>query len=221
MQPPGAPAPPPSQGHTDHTDHPSRGSGEVISPARAVDAEAERRKLLGALMREHGDEIYRFCHSMLGDRALADDVHQSVFVDAFEGLARLADRGKARAWLYGIARHRCLDAAKARRRWNWRFVLAPDAGEREADQTSAEEPPEIADAPRLSALLGCVRGLAPHVRAAVLLRYEEGLPYEEIARMSRERAPTLQMRVARGLVGLRACIAKKLQVSPTRAGNRS
>jgi RNA polymerase sigma-70 factor (ECF subfamily) len=153
-------------------------------------------------MRNHGDEIFRFCYSVLGDRALADDVHQSVFVDAFEALATLHDRSKARAWLYGIARHRCLDAAKARRRWNWRFVLAPDAGHREPAQ-----------APRLSALLDCVRGLAPHVRVAVLLRYEEGLPYEEIARMSRERASTLQMRVARGLVGLRACIAKKIELT--------
>jgi RNA polymerase sigma-70 factor (ECF subfamily) len=207
VQPPGAPAQPPPD---DQGDHASRGSAPLVPTDRAVDGAAERRTLLAALMREHGNEIYRFCFSMLGDRALADDVHQSVFVDAFEALARLADRSKARAWLYGIARHRCLDAAKARRRWNWRFVLSPDAGEREADHQADESSDLTTDAPRLSALLACVRGLPPHVRAAVLLRYEEDLPYEEIARMSRERAATLQMRVARGLVSLRTCIAKKI-----------
>jgi RNA polymerase sigma factor (sigma-70 family) len=182
-------------------------SSDATRAAPVVATEADRRRLLATLMRRHGDEIFRFCASMLDDRALADDVHQSVFVDAFESLATLTDLGKARAWLYGIARHRCLDAAKARRRWNFRFVLAPDAGHREPART--EELPELAQAPRLSAMLDCLRGLAPHVRVAILLRYEEGLPYEEIARMSREKAATLQARVSRGLIGLRACMGKK------------
>ncbi|HEY0709060.1 MAG TPA: RNA polymerase sigma factor, partial [Polyangia bacterium] len=219
----GTPALPPPDASAGDAGRPAASSVPAPDPAtRAPLDEADRRTLLGSLMRAHGDEIFRFCFSMLGDRSLADDVHQSVFVDAFQALATLSDRGRARAWLYGIARHRCLDAAKARRRWNWRFVLAPDAGHGEAAQETASiDEPSDANDPRQAALLACLRDLAPHVRAAVLLRYEEGLPYEEIARMSRERAPTLQMRVARGLVGLRACIAKKLQVSPTRAGNRS
>jgi RNA polymerase sigma-70 factor (ECF subfamily) len=160
-------------------------------------------------MQAHGAEVHRFCASMLGDATLADDVHQAVFVQAYEGLATFRSEGSYRSWLFGIARHRCLDAAKARRRWRWRFVLG------QADEASGES----AVAPvvehtretdrRSDALRDCLRTLAPHVRVALLLRYEQGLPYEEIARLSRERAATIQTRVARALPLLRDCVVGK------------
>jgi RNA polymerase sigma-70 factor (ECF subfamily) len=160
-------------------------------------------------MQAHGAEVHRFCTSMLGDATLADDVHQAVFVQAYEGLATFRREGSYRSWLFGIARHRCLDAAKARRRWRWRFVLGKDdhASHFDGDPPLVEHTRETDR--RSDALADCLRALAPHVRVAVLLRYEQGLPYEEIARVSRERAATIQMRVARALPVLRDCVIGK------------
>jgi RNA polymerase sigma factor (sigma-70 family) len=172
-------------------------------------ARGDRTLALTRLMQRHGDEIHRFCVGMLEDRALADDVHQAVFVQAYEGLANFRGDGSERswrAWLFGIARHRCLDAQRARKRWRWRFGRAPEA----APEAVAPEPIELGEHDgTTAALLDCLRGLPPHVRVAVLLRYEEGLPYEEIARLSRESAAAVQMRVARALPALRDCIAGK------------
>jgi RNA polymerase sigma-70 factor (ECF subfamily) len=53
------------------------------------------------------------------------------------------------------------------------------------------------------ALEECLDELPPHVRAAVRLRYEEGLSYEEMSRICEERPATLQARVARALPLLR------------------
>jgi RNA polymerase sigma factor (sigma-70 family) len=172
-------------------------------------------------MRMHGDEVLRFCASMLADVATAEDVRQTVFIEAFAGLPSYAGRGSLRGWLFGIARHRCLDAARTQRRWNWRFWAnrasgdgPPSAGA--PDPTSAAAPADAAvpedrlDEPRRLAILrSCLGQLPADVRVLVLLRYEQDLPYEEIARMSRERAATVQARVARALPRLRTCVESK------------
>jgi RNA polymerase sigma factor (sigma-70 family) len=172
----------------------------------AAVAAGDRRGALAALMRVYGGETYRFCLSMLGDRALADDVHQTVFVDAYEGLGSFAGKGTLRAWLYGIARHRCLDAVKARRRWWRRFGEAFDTGDTEPDPHQGADG-ALEQRRRSASLQRCLQELPLHIRVAVLLRYEEELSYQEIGRMSRERPPTVQARVARALPILRRCLA--------------
>jgi DNA-directed RNA polymerase specialized sigma24 family protein len=64
----------------------------------------------------------------------------------------------------------------------------------------------LAERDRNEALRRCLGELSPHVRTAVLLRFQEGFSYEEMARAVRERAPALQARVARALPVLRRCL---------------
>ena len=122
--------------------------------------------------------------------------------------ARFQGRGNLRGWLFGIARHRCLDAAKSSRRHSQRYPLDAQAGKNQPDDRPDAD--GQLDQPRRSAVLRqCLQALDTGVRVAVLLRYEEGLAYEEIARMSRELAATIQARVARALPRLRECLESK------------
>ena len=84
--------------------------------ALAALAHGDRRGALAILMREYGAAIYRYCHKVLRSRTLADDVHQLVFVQAFEDLGEFSGTSTFRPWLYAIANHRCLDAPGADRR---------------------------------------------------------------------------------------------------------
>jgi RNA polymerase sigma-70 factor, ECF subfamily len=185
-----------------------RPPGAVYDPAADALARRDYRAVLTHLMKCHGDEVLRFCESMLQDRATAEDVRQATFVDAYQALPGYAGRGNLRSWLFGIARHRCLDAAKTRSRLRWRFRLAADAGEREVDGAGPADE-AMAEGQRTAILRSCLRELAAGIRVLVLLRYEEGLPYEEIARMSGERATTIQARVARALPLLRNCVEQR------------
>ena len=171
-------------------------------------ARGDRRAVLTHLMKTYGDEVLRFCLSMLPDAATAEDVRQTIFVEAFQSLASYAGRGDLRGWLYGIARHRCLDAARSGRRRRWRFWLDADAGEDQID-ASAEVDQGLDERQRVAILRGCLRRLPAGIRVLVLLRYEEGLPYGEIARMSGEQPATVQARVARALPRLRDCVEQK------------
>ncbi|HVK75420.1 MAG TPA: RNA polymerase sigma factor [Kofleriaceae bacterium] len=167
------------------------------------------RGAVGLLMSRYGAGVYRYCRQMVGDDVLADDVQQQVFVQAFRDLARFERRSSLRTWLFGIARHRALDAIKIEGRRGRRFPLDEQPGvEDEAADASALE--KISQAEMVRALERCLEELAPAAKSAVLLRFREEFRYEEMAIMAGEKPGTLQARVARALPVLRKCIERRL-----------
>jgi RNA polymerase sigma factor (sigma-70 family) len=182
----------------------------VPDPERAALAALDRRsheEALAVLMREYGSSVYRYCRQMVGDEDLAEEVRQMTFVQAYEGLPGFARRSSLRTWLFGIARHRCLDAAKMTHRRRKRFGSLEDAPDLPEPGGSIED--RLTERSRAGALESCLRKLAPRVREAVVLRFQQGLSYPEIARLSGEKAPALQVRVARALPILRRCLEEK------------
>jgi RNA polymerase sigma-70 factor (ECF subfamily) len=172
---------------------------DIVNLVNAGNLEAALR----TLMRRHGIAVFRYCRAALGDAALAEDVHQHAFIQAHRDLSRFAGRSTVRTWLFAIARHRVLDAAKARRR-----------AQAHLEKGSTAEPPDLTpmagdqiDDLRLrEALVACVGQLGEHMRTPVLLRYQQGFTFEEMAEICGEKPGTLQARVGRALPRLRACI---------------
>jgi RNA polymerase sigma-70 factor (ECF subfamily) len=122
--------------------------------------------------------VRRFLRDLLGDGPAADEGAQETFVRAHEGLATLRDGEKVLPWLFGIARNVALEALRARRR------QAPDdvqaVMERHIDPLPT---PEAAVLLReAEAALGrALASLAHDRRAALVLRIDHDLAYEEIA----------------------------------------
>lgn len=179
----------------------------IAPPADAGPVPADARAALHALMRDHGATLYGFCRRVVGEPALAADVHQQVFEQAFRDYAKLEDPQRARAWLFGIAHHRCLDAVKARRRRDQRF--ASDEGVEEAAVVHPDPAATIDAGAITAALEDCIQSLSAEVRMAVLLRFQEGMLYEEMGRLCDEKPATLQARVMRALPALRRCLEAK------------
>jgi len=170
--------------------------------ARLVKA-GDQAAAIRLLMQRHGDAVYRFVRNVLRDDARADDVHQRIFIEAYRDLRRFAGRSSLRTWLFAIARYRVIDAAK---------VQAREAGRRgEGDSAEAPDPrpspgEQIDDGRLRESLARCLDKLGDHIRSAVLLRYQQGFSFEEMADIMREKPGTLQARVARALPVLRECI---------------
>jgi RNA polymerase sigma-70 factor (ECF subfamily) len=159
------------------------------------------------VMERHGPGIYRYCRDKLRDVALAEDVHQQVFVSAYLGLPQFAGRSTLRSWLFGIARHRVLDAVRARGRSQALF----EHGDLDAAPDPRPSPGEALDAQRLrAALIASLGELDERVRTALLLRYQQGFSFDEMAALCGERSGTLAARVARALPVLRARIEARL-----------
>lgn len=185
-------------------------SGEVVpdeQAALAALARGDRESALTLLMGAFGAALYRFCRQMVVDPDLAADVHQTTFVQAFEGFDRFQPGTSLKAWLFGIARHRCLDAVKIERRRRARFEVTDELPEVPVATPQADA--RLTARHRALALAHCLGGLAPAIRTAVLLRFQNELSYVEMERVCRERPATLQARVARALPMLRRCLEQR------------
>jgi len=181
--------------------------GDVIDALSRRDV----RRALTLLMDRYGDAVYRFAFEMTRDEGLADEVRQQVFVEAFRDLERFEGRSAVRSWLFGIARHRALDASKSRRRWWQRFKGDSGGAGGGGDVELAPGPDRDLERSRIAAVLaGCLERLAPAAREAVVLRYQMELSYDEVAAVTGDRVGTLQQRVARALPVLRKCVEARM-----------
>ena len=69
-----------------------------------------------ALIRRHGAIVLAVCIGTLPDRCEAEDAAQDALLRAFEKLGTLKDGARFRPWVVQIARHRCLDILRERKR---------------------------------------------------------------------------------------------------------
>jgi RNA polymerase sigma factor (sigma-70 family) len=167
---------------------------------------------LAVLMRAYGTAVYRYCRRMVADDDLAQEVHQMTFIKAYESLERFGRRSSLRTWLFGIARHRCLDLLKMDRRRRNRFDPLDEAPDLSGPAASAED--LLTERARNRLLADCLGSLAPRARDTLLLRFQQGLSYPEMALLTDEKAPALQIRVTRALPLLRRCLEEKGVATP-------
>ena len=163
---------------------------------------------LRRLMKRHGSPVYRYCREALRDATLADDVQQQVFIEAFRDLPKFHGRSSVKTWLYAIARHRVLDAAKSRHR-----AQAHIAGHDATHIADARPTPgESIDDVRLrAALWECLEQLREAIRTPLLLRYQQGFTFEDMAAICSEKPGTLQAKVTRALPVLKTCIEQRTE----------
>jgi len=180
----------------------------VLESAQSLLDQGDLRGAVGALVEAHGEAIYAFCLRTLRNPALAEDVAQQVFLHALRDIARYQRRSTLLVWLIGIAAHRCMDAINSERRRLRRIELndqatlvVPDLGCSPSDRIDRSR--------WIVALENCLSVLASEVRMTVLLRFQSGMSYPEMAEVLGVRSETLQARVARALPVLRRCLEGK------------
>src|SRR5688572_28521490 len=160
-------------------------------------AHGNRGQALDVSMAAYGRMVYAYCCRILVDSDQANDALQQTFLKAFEGLDRFEGRSSLKTWLFGIAHHRCLDALKQRRRREKRLDSL-EAVQHVADPSVGVEHMAVARERRV-ALDACLRQLPARIREVVLLRFNLGLSYPEIAAICNKRAPAMQASVTRAL----------------------
>ncbi len=175
----------------------SAADARIRLAVRAGEPDAALRMLMDA----YGTQLFSVCSRFIPDRSLAEDVHQTCFVQAYQSLQRVLERESIAAWLMAIARNRCLDALKIhRRRRRWQILHGTLPEVRDARSTAEEDVHRASLVQRLRRALDV---LSTEARRAVELRYGEMLSYEEMAQLCGARPGTLQMRVTRAMPALR------------------
>ncbi len=90
-------------------------SQTLVAPAK--DAPRDADLAFEDLYRSSRDDVYAYAAGLLRDRAAAEEVTAAAFERAYRKRSRFdPDRGKPRAWLFGIARNAALDELRRRGR---------------------------------------------------------------------------------------------------------
>ncbi len=151
-----------------------------------------------ALVRRHGPMVLGVCRRVLHDFHDAEDAFQATFLVLAAKASSVMRQDSVGYWLYTVAYHTALDAARANARRR----------AREKPMENLPHPPvEAADAVDWRPLLDReLNRLSEKYRKALVLCDLEGLPHKEAARVLGVPAGTVCSRLARA----RALLAKRL-----------
>jgi RNA polymerase sigma-70 factor (sigma-E family) len=155
---------------------------------------------------QHTRRLLRLATVLARDRGTAEDVVQEVLIRALASWPKISRLSHPHAYLRRMVVNECVSW---RRKWG-RVQAAPDV---ELDRSTADHGGRHADRDELIAEL---RKLAPKVRAAIVLRYFEGLSDAEIADSLRCQQSTVRGYIHRGLKALRIELTDTEQQSAIR-----
>ena len=164
--------------------------GRVIEACQQGD-----RAAFQLLFETYKDKVFSIAvYSSGGDRAVADDVTQQIFLKLFTAIRQFRGDSEFTTWLYRLVVNACLDERRRRRR------LLP-WGETVAMRNPADKKPQEKQYARLEiaeAVQAAIGELKPKFRLPILLKYIEGLSYEEIASVMGCSKGTVASRLNRG-----------------------
>ena len=148
------------------------------------------------LVDEHQSMVFSLALRMTGDRGLAEEIAQDVFLELDRHLSKIESADHAQFWLRRVAMSRSVDALRRRRvRGTDLWVEIEDHHGIHLEERASPL------AARLEQLLTTLPG--PQ-RAALVLRYQEDLTPEEIAATLEAPLATVKSHLQRGLKLLRA-----------------
>jgi RNA polymerase sigma-70 factor (ECF subfamily) len=172
------------------------------SGIEAAIAGGDYRRALSLCVREHGTALGRLCMAMVGSQAEADDLVQETLLTAHDGFAAYRGEGTVRAWLFGIARKKCLHHLEKNRRRENRLRLVHPSERKDTEEVVLLK--QRAD--RARAALEAVK---PTEREALVLRYVGQLSFAEVAAACGVDEAAARKRVSRALVRLRSQLSSE------------
>jgi RNA polymerase sigma-70 factor (ECF subfamily) len=155
---------------------------ETVAEARlVVQALAGSQSAFEQIVGRYQRPVISLIARTTGDRALAEDLAQETFVKAFRNLAAFDTTRRLSSWLFRIAHNVAVDAMRRSRRPPGSVDARPIASATGTHEPSVPPGPDPVERQQLGrALEAALAALRPDQRAAIVLRYENGLSFNEI-----------------------------------------
>jgi RNA polymerase sigma-70 factor, ECF subfamily len=155
------------------------------------------------LVDEHQSMVFSLAVRMTGDRGLAEEIAQDVFLEMDRHLSKIESPLHALYWLRRVAMSRCADALRRRKVRGMDLWVEIEEGHGALIEDRGS--------PLGARLEGLLATLPEAQRAALVLRYQEDLTPEEIAVTLDAPLATVKSNLQRGLKLLRAKATSHLQ----------
>jgi RNA polymerase sigma-70 factor (ECF subfamily) len=127
------------------------------------------------IVRTYEQPVFNYVLRLVGDRTLAEDLTQEVFLRVFQGLPKFSLRCRFTTWLFQVTKNRVLDELRANERRPRLTVMLDDVPHLEV----LDAPVEQVEA--MDAVWRAVESLTVDLKMALLLRDVVGLSYTESA----------------------------------------
>jgi RNA polymerase sigma-70 factor (ECF subfamily) len=155
------------------------------------------------ILRAYETPVFNYVLRLVGDRALAEDLTQEVFLRVYQGLPRFSLRSKFTTWLFQVTKNRVLDELRASERRPRAVVALDDVA-----------PLEVLDAPferleAIDAVWRAVENLNVDLKMALLLRDVVGLSYTEIADSLEITLATVKWRIYKAREDVQLALARE------------
>ena len=177
----------------------------LTQPDHGVLRKAQRgdERAFTLIVRAYETPVYNYVMRLVGDRALAEDLTQEVFLRVFQGLPKFSLRSKFTTWLFQVTKNRVLDELRANERRPRLSVALEDV-----------PPLEVVDTPlesieAMDAVWRSVGNLTADLKMALLLRDVVGLAYTEIADSLEITLATVKWRIYKAREEVQAALARE------------
>ena len=154
----------------------------------------------GAL-RTYQSMVFSIAYHFLRDRGAAEEVAQDVFLELYRRLGELSTDDHICFWLRRVASHRSIDYA---RRHKYQPIVALDDV---PEPSVAAEPGDVLLNRKLQELIA---SLPEKPRIVMVLRYQEDLMPEEIAKVLNMPVRTVKSHLQRSLAMLREKVGRSM-----------
>jgi RNA polymerase sigma-70 factor (ECF subfamily) len=145
---------------------------ELLEGCRRGEPDALRE-----LFEAHKDKVYSIALRYSGDGAVAMDIAQDVFLKLFSSIRNFRGDSNFESWLYRIVVNSCLDQKRRARR----LIPLVDGLLDALQSPGASALDQVVRSELSSRLRSAVARLPAEQRIVIVLRYTQGLSYDEIA----------------------------------------
>ena len=178
----------------------------LAQPDPGVLRKAQRgdERAFSLILRAYETPVFNYVLRLVnGDRSLAEDLTQEVFLRVFQGLPKFSLRCKFTTWLFQVTKNRVLDELRAVERRPRALVALDDIA-----------PLEVLDAPierleEMDSLWRAVENLTVDLKMALLLRDVVGLSYTEIADSLEITLATVKWRIYKAREEVQLALARE------------
>ena len=178
----------------------------LAQPDFGVLRKAQRgdERAFSLIVRAYEVPVFNYVMRLVGgDRSLAEDLTQEVFIRVFQGLPKFSLRSKFTTWLFQVTKNRVLDELRANERRPRALVAIEDAPQLEVVDAPAEQVETI------EALWVAVEGLNTDLKMALLLRDVVGMSYTEIADSLEVTLATVKWRIYKAREDVQLALARE------------
>jgi RNA polymerase sigma-70 factor (ECF subfamily) len=178
----------------------------LAQPDLGVLRKAQRgdERAFSLILRAYETPVFNYVLRLVGgNRSLAEDLTQEVFLRVYQGLPKFSLRSKFTTWLFQVTKNRVLDELRASERRPRSVVAIDDIA-----------PLEVLDAPierleEIDALWRAIEDLSTDLKMALLLRDVVGLSYTEIADSLEITLATVKWRIYKAREEVQLALARE------------